>query len=75
MAIDERQGDQYDQYGWAVDYGTPAVARSAAPSECGFDCAMIFNWRGAYAADHDGANGAMRAACDSPGGARSEDKE
>lgn len=32
MAVDERQGDQY---GWAVDYETPAAASAAALSECG----------------------------------------
>ena len=32
LALDERRGDQY---GWAVDYETPAAARAAALRECG----------------------------------------
>ncbi len=52
LAIDERQGDQY---GWAVDYETPAAARAAAMSKCGAGCAVVltFNRCGAYAADQD----------------------
>ena len=52
LALDERQGDQY---GWAVDYETPAAARAAALSECGAGCSVVltFNRCGAYAADQD----------------------
>ncbi len=52
LAIDERQGNQY---GWAVDYETPAAARAAALSECGPGCSVVltFNRCAAYAADQD----------------------
>ena len=52
LAIDERQGDQY---GWAVDYETAAVAQAAALRECGAGCSVVltFDRCGAYAADQD----------------------
>ena len=52
LALDERQGDQY---GWAVDYETPAAARAAALSECGSGCSAVltFNRCAAYAADQN----------------------
>ena len=54
LAIDQRQGDQW---GWAVDYETPAAAREAALRECGTECAVVltFDRCGAYAADQDHA--------------------
>ena len=52
LALDERQGDQY---GWAVDYETPAAARAAALGGCGADCSVVLTFErcGAYAADQD----------------------
>ena len=52
LAIDERRGDQY---GWAVDYETPAAARAAALRECGAGCSVVLTFArcGAYAADQD----------------------
>ena len=52
LAIDERRGDQY---GWAVDYETPAAARAAALRECGAGCSVVLTFVrcGAYAADQD----------------------
>ena len=52
LAIDERQGDQY---GWAVDYETPAAARSAALRECGSGCLVLLTFErcAAYAVDQD----------------------
>lgn len=41
LAVDERQGDQY---GWAVDYETPAAARPAALSECGAGCSVVLTF-------------------------------
>ena len=52
LAVDERRGDQW---GWAVDYETPAAAREAALGECGSRCSVVltFGRCGAYAADQD----------------------
>ena len=52
LAIDERRGDQY---GWAVDYETPAAARAAALRECCAGCSVVLTFArcGAYAADQD----------------------
>ena len=52
LAIDERRGEQY---GWAVDYETPAAAQAAALRECGAGCSVVltFDRCGAYAADQD----------------------
>ena len=52
LAIDERQGDQY---GWAVDYQTPAAAQGRALQECGPGCSVVltFGRCAAYAADQD----------------------
>ena len=58
LAIDERRGDQY---GWAVDYETPAAARAAALRECGAGCSVVLTFArcGAYAADQDAASTAV----------------
>ena len=44
-----------DQYGWAVDYETAAVARQAALGECGSGCSVVLTFErcAAYAADQD----------------------
>ena len=71
LAIDERRGDQY---GWAVDYETPATARAAALRECGAGCSVVLTFArcGAYAADQDADSTAVGWAesFDSPAGAR-----
>ena len=52
LAVDERREDQW---GWAVDYATPAAASEAALRECGSGCSVVltFGRCGAYAADQD----------------------
>ena len=58
LALDERQGDQY---GWAVDFETPAAAGERALRECGAGCsvALTFERCAAYAADQDGLSTAF----------------
>ena len=71
LAIDERRGDQY---GWAVDYETPAAARAAALRECGAGCSVVLTFArcGAYAADQDAESTAVgwAGSFDSSAGAR-----
>ena len=52
LAIDARQGAQW---GWAVDYETPAAAGEEALRECGTGCSVVLTFErcGAYAADED----------------------